>query len=126
MLAEGYLDVLDRLAPELKAAAVGLYASAERVEAARVAVAPALQAAGVRRLGLRPRAGGANAAGTRVTATLADGRSWMREVNGGGGYGSQSTSTLAIPAGVSEVTVRWPDGTSSRHPVSTSGLLRQP
>jgi hypothetical protein len=94
--------------------------------AARVAVAPALQAAGVRRLGLRPRAGGANAAGTRVTATLGDGRSWMREVNGGGGYGSQSTSTLAIPEGVSEVTVRWPDGTSSRHPVSTSGLLRQP
>ena len=94
--------------------------------AARVAVAPALQAAGVRRLGLRPRGGGANAAGTRVTATLADGRPWMREVNGGGGYGSQSSSTLAIPAGVSEVTVRWPDGTSSRHPVPTSGLLRQP
>ena len=92
--------------------------------APRVAVAAGGEGQSARRLVLRPR--GATAAGTRVTATLADGRKWLREVGGGGSYAVQPGSTLPVPPGVAEVTVRWPDGSTNRQAVPSSGPLRQP
>lgn len=77
-----------------------------------------------RRVVLRPR--GASSAGTRLTATLPDGRMWLREIGGGGSYWAQPGSTLTAPPGVDEVSVRWPDGSTSQHAVPTNGPLLQP
>ncbi|MFN0126241.1 MAG: ASPIC/UnbV domain-containing protein [Verrucomicrobiales bacterium] len=63
---------------------------------------------------------------TRVTTSLPDGRKWLSEIPGGGSYWSQSGSTVIVPAAATELTVRWPDGTTSQHALPANGSLRQP
>ncbi len=54
-----------------------------------------------------------DAIGARVTLTV-DGETWLREVNGGNGYSSSSTTRLHIGLGsakkISKVEIRWPNG----------------
>ncbi len=69
---------------------------------------------------LQGAAGNLDAAGSRVTLRLADGRTQTAEVYAGGGYLSQSSSTLAFGTGgaaVEGIDVTWPDGSRS----STAG-----
>jgi hypothetical protein len=94
--------------------------------APRVAAVRSAASEPPRRLLLRPRGAGTAAVGTRVTATLPDGRKWLREIAGGGSYGAQTGSSLVLPAGLQNLTVRWPDGTVSENPATTAGTLRQP
>ncbi|HSL81830.1 MAG TPA: CRTAC1 family protein [Thermoanaerobaculia bacterium] len=61
-------------------------------------------------------AGGSNrkAIGARVTVTAKGGETYLREVNGGNGYASQSTTTLHFGLGraeaVERIEIRWPAG----------------
>ena len=68
-------------------------------------------------LRLRGKPGNPTAVGARVTITLNDGTTQTAEVNAGGGYLSQSTHVLTFGLGqkknVSEIKVRWPDGTTT-------------
>ncbi|HVT73725.1 MAG TPA: FG-GAP-like repeat-containing protein [Lacunisphaera sp.] len=73
---------------------------------------------------LRGPAGNRPAIGARVSLELADGSVQVAEIFAGGGYWSQSAAAAffgyrdANPPRT--VTVRWPDGSTSRHPVSAS------
>ncbi|MEC9054393.1 MAG: ASPIC/UnbV domain-containing protein, partial [Verrucomicrobiota bacterium] len=65
-------------------------------------------------------AGNPRAIGSRITVKLSDETSRNGELRAGAGYLSQSPPlfTLTAPAGVTPtaITVRWPDGTSTRSP----------
>ena len=70
--------------------------------------------------------GNPTAVGSRVTLRLANGSRQTREIYAGGGYLSQSSSTLVFGLGsagavgtVGELEVRWPDGKVS---VDKAGL----
>lgn len=67
------------------------------------------------------------AIGTRLIFHYKDGTSDTAEIQAGAGYLSQSPSTLHHTTGkkhLSNITVHWPDGTISQHPISkTSGLI---
>ena len=64
-----------------------------------------------------------SAIGSRVSVHLKDGSKQTAEVHAGSGYLSQSTTEQSFGLGlenqVDRVTVRWPDGSSSEHPVSS-------
>ena len=66
---------------------------------------------------LQGKPGNPTAIGARVTVRLDDGSAQTVEMNAGGGYLSQSTSTLTFGLSkdkkVKETTVRWPDGRTS-------------
>jgi hypothetical protein len=66
---------------------------------------------------LEGRQGNPTAIGARVTIRLQDGSTQTAEVNAGGGYLSQSTSTLTFGLGQSNkvkfAQIRWPDGSVS-------------
>ncbi len=65
------------------------------------------------------RKGNPTAVGARVTVQLDDGSTQTAEVHAGGGYLSQSPSTLRFglgPLGARDVTVRWPDGETTTTP----------
>ena len=74
---------------------------------------------------LRGPAGNPGGIGARVTLELADGSRQTAEIAAGGGYHSQSAAEVffGLPAGTPPrgLTVRWPDGTSTRHDVPPQG-----
>ena len=74
--------------------------------------------------------GNATGVGARVSLHLTDGSVRVAEVAAGGGYMSQSAPDLffAIPPSnpATELTVRWPDGIETRHPVPASGTTLIP
>lgn len=53
--------------------------------------------------------------GSKVTISMADGSVVERWVIGGGSYLSQSVSDIYVAGDVSNITVRWPDGTETTH-----------
>jgi hypothetical protein len=70
-----------------------------------------------------------DALGTRVVLT-AGGNSYLREVNGGNGYASQSTTRLHFGVGaasaVDRVEIRWPSGMMQTLPMEqTAGLINK-
>jgi hypothetical protein len=71
---------------------------------------------------LRGRAGNPTGVGARVTLELADGLVQTAEVTAGSGYYSQSAPAVFFgwPDGnpPRRISIRWPDGTVSEHPVS--------
>ena len=82
---------------------------------------------------LQGKPGNPTAIGARVTVRLDDGSAQTVEMNAGGGYLSQSTSTLTFGLGrdkqVRETEVRWPDGrtsTISGPPDQARLTLKQP
>ena len=69
---------------------------------------------------IRGQPGNLAAAGARVTAETSDGQRQMMEISAGSGYLSQSAPALFFGGGGARVTnlnVRWPDGSTTRHPV---------
>jgi hypothetical protein len=72
---------------------------------------------------LRGIAGNPTAIGARVMVESTDGSVQTAEVSAGGGYYSQSTAALffGYPDGSSpkKINVRWPDGTTSEHAISS-------
>ncbi len=81
-------------------------------------------------LRLRGKPGNPSALGARAVLHLNDGTTRMASVDGGSGYLSQSSAELFFGIGAGkpkEVVVTWPDGSTSRHEVTTSRLkLTQP
>jgi hypothetical protein len=79
---------------------------------------------------LRGPAGNPNAAGARLTLTLADGTTQVAEISAGSGYFSQSTATsffgYADANPPKELKVRWPDGRTSSQTLTSvpSRLIR--
>jgi len=73
----------------------------------------------VTNIALRGPPGNPTAIGSRVTVTVDDGTKQTAEVHAGGGYLSQSSSTLTFGLGETarniEIEVRWPDGTMTTH-----------
>jgi hypothetical protein len=70
-----------------------------------------------------------DAIGTRVVL-IAGGHSYLREVNGGNGYASQSTTRLHFGVGstsrVDRVEIRWPSGlVQTLSPEQTTALLNK-
>jgi hypothetical protein len=70
-----------------------------------------------------------DAIGTRVVLT-AGGQSYLREVNGGNGYSSQSTFRLHFGVGsassIERVEIHWPSGlVQTLPPEQTAGLLNR-
>ena len=70
-----------------------------------------------------------DAIGTRVVLT-AGGQSYMREVNGGNGYSSQSTTRLHFGVGsassIDRVELRWPSGlVQTLSPAQTATLINK-
>jgi hypothetical protein len=81
---------------------------------------------------LQGRQGNPTAIGARLTIALQDGSTQTAEVNAGGGYLSQSTSTLTFGLSqtnkVKAAQIRWPDGSISAInsiPDQTSLTLKQ-
>ena len=74
---------------------------------------------------LRGPAGNHTAIGSRIGLELSDGSTQTAEVTAGGGYYSQSAATVFLgwPEGNAPrgLTVRWPDGVTTRHAVPASG-----
>jgi hypothetical protein len=72
------------------------------------------------RILLRGPAGNPTAVGAKITVELTDGSSLASEVYAGSGYYSQSTAAcfFGYPDANAprEVRVRWPSGTTTRHP----------
>ena len=66
---------------------------------------------------LRGSKGNPHAIGARVTFTSSSGILQRRDYFAGSGYLSQEPPALFIPATVRKITVRWPDGKESVHPV---------
>ena len=70
-------------------------------------------------------AGNAAAIGARLSLELADGSTQTAEVAAGGGYNSQSAAEVffGLPAGTPPrgLTVRWPDGSITRHDLPPQG-----
>jgi hypothetical protein len=78
---------------------------------------------------LRGRTPNPTAVGALVRWRGKDGRCQAAEVQAGSGYLSQSAARLWFGVGAGgELEVRWPDGTTTRHPVDAGGalVLRQP
>ncbi len=77
------------------------------------------------RIVLRGPRGNPSAIGARITVELKDGRKRMVEVNAGvGGYGQSSPAAyFGFPSAnpPREITVRWPDGTVTRHAPERTG-----
>ncbi len=73
---------------------------------------------------LRGQGGNGKAIGARVTARTQSGSEQTAEVHAGGGYLSQSSSQLFFGHltvdPIATLQVRWPDGTSSQHPINES------
>jgi hypothetical protein len=74
---------------------------------------------------LRGPAGNPTAIGARLTLELADASTQTAEIAAGGGYNSQSAAEVffGLPGGTSPrgLTVRWPDGVTTRHDVPPQG-----
>ena len=67
------------------------------------------------KLRLAGRAGNPAAIGARVQLTFADGRATHHEIGLGGGWFSQGAPEIFAAGEITEATVRWPDGHTSRH-----------
>ncbi len=72
---------------------------------------------------------GTNIFGARVSTTLTSGRTIHRELYGGSGYLSQSTSRVVLNLGsdsLERLSIRWPNGEVSEleEPTPTNGLLK--
>lgn len=76
---------------------------------------------------LRGKPGNPTGVGARVSVRLEDGTSQTAEVYAGGGYLSQSSSTLVFGLGksgrVKSIEVRWPNGAVTSHPAEESTLM---
>ena len=53
--------------------------------------------------------------GTRVSFTLADGKTLTRSIDGGGSYLSQSPQEIFVAGKIQSAKVRWPDGSETTH-----------
>ena len=74
----------------------------------------------LRLVSLKGSRGNPTGVGARVTVTLSDGTRQTDEVSAGSGYLSQSLPILAfgcpVDLQVSQIDVRWPDGTTTKYP----------
>jgi hypothetical protein len=73
------------------------------------------------------KAGNPNAIGSRITLVSSDGGRQVKEVYGGHGYLSQSSSEVifGLPHGrtAKEAVVRWPTGAETRHRLESTGRV---
>ena len=68
-------------------------------------------------ISLRGAPGNPHAIGARVTFVLPSGATQIRDLSAGGGYLSQEPPVVFVPATISRIKVRWPDGRESNHAI---------